>query len=115
MVSTCSNMYPPTTKSNAAPTRPKPRLSISYTTYVVDFHLRHLNRGVRGPTFDPVRSALITKYDRSLRPQMVTTPSTTVFLGNRAFLSSLLNSFAGLGIARRLGRFAARRRSQGDS
>ena len=88
---------------------------LGYTTYVVDFHLRHLSHGVKGPTFDPVRSALITKYDRSLRPQMVTTPSTTVFLGNRAFLSSVLNSFVVLGIARRLGRLAARLRPRGDS
>ena len=88
---------------------------LGYTTYVVDFHLRHLSHGVKGPTFDPVRSALITKYDRSLRPQMVTTPSTTVFLGNRAFLSSVLNSFVVLGIAKRLGRLAARLRPQSDS
>jgi hypothetical protein len=88
---------------------------LGYTTYVVDFHLRHLSHGVKGPTFDPVRSALITKYDRSLRPQMVTTPSTTVFLGNRAFLSSVLNSFVVLGIAKRLGRLAARLRPRGDS
>ena len=88
---------------------------LGYTTYVVDFHLRHLSHGVKGPTFDPVRSALITKYNRSLRPQMVTTPSTTVFLGNRAFLSSVLNSFVVLGIAKRLGRLAARLRPRGDS
>ena len=68
---------------------------LGYTTYVVDFHLRHLSYGVKGPTFDPVRQALIAKYDRSLRPQMVTTPSTTVFLGNRTFLGSILNSFVG--------------------
>jgi hypothetical protein len=88
---------------------------LGYTTHVVDFHLRHLSYGVKGPTFGPVRQALIAKYDRALRPQMVTTPSTTVFLGNRAFLGSILNSSLVLGIARRLGRFAARRRPRGDS
>jgi hypothetical protein len=88
---------------------------LGYSTFVVDFHLRHLSRGVRGPTFDPLRSDMIAKYNRSLRPQMVTTPSTTVFLGNRTFVSFILNSSVGLSIARRLGRFAARRRSRGDS
>jgi hypothetical protein len=80
---------------------------LGYTTYVVDFHLRHLSPGPKGPTFDAVRSAMIAKYNRSLRPQMVTTTTTTVFLGRQVVLSAVLNSFVVLGIARRLGRFAA--------
>ena len=88
---------------------------LGYSTYVIDFHLRHLSHGVKGPTFDPLRSAMIAKYGHSLRPQMVTTPSTTVFLGNGSFVSFILNSFVGQAIARRLGRFAARRRPRGNS
>jgi hypothetical protein len=88
---------------------------LGYSTYVIDFHLRHLSRGVKGPTFDPLRSAMIAKYSRSLRPQMITTPSTTVFLGNRTFVGFILNSFVGLTVARRLGHFASTRRSRGKS
>jgi hypothetical protein len=88
---------------------------LGYTTYVVDFHLRHLSYGVKGSTFAIVRSAMIAKYDRSLRPQMVTTPSTNVFLGRRAVLGAVLNSSVVLGIARRLGRLAATLRSRGNS
>jgi hypothetical protein len=88
---------------------------LGYSTYVIDFHLRHLSYGVKGPTFAPLRSAMIAKYGRALRPQLVTTPTTTVFLGNGTFVSFILNSFVVLGIARRLGRLAARRRSRGSS
>jgi hypothetical protein len=88
---------------------------LGYTTYVVDFHLRHLSPGPKGPTFDAVRSAMIAKYNRSLRPQMVTTTTTTVFLGRQAVLSAVLNSFVVLGIAKRLGRFAAGLRPGGNS
>jgi hypothetical protein len=81
---------------------------LGYAAYVVDFHLRHLSPGPKDPTFETIRASMIGKYSHSLRPQMVTTPTTTVFLGRRMIPSSLLNSFVVLSIARRVGRFAAR-------
>lgn len=88
---------------------------LGYTAYVVNFHLRHLSAGPKDPTFEAIRASMIEKYSHSLRPQLVTTPTTAVFLGRRVVLSSVLNSFVVLGIARRLGRFAARLRSRSDA
>lgn len=88
---------------------------LGYTTYVVDFHIRHLSWGKKGASFDPLRSSMIAKYGRSLRPQMITTPSTTIFLGRPTLLSAFLNHSIVTRIARRLGQLAARQDSQSKS
>ena len=87
---------------------------LGYSAYVVDFHLRHLSSGPKGSSYQTIRSALIAKHSRALRPRMVTTTTTVVYLGGPRALRSLLNSRIGLGIARRIGRVAAsfRRRPQ---
>ena len=84
---------------------------LGYTAYVVDFHLRHLSKGDKtrrgarnDPNFAELRSALIAKYRRAMRPRITTTSSTSVYLGRSMALSSALNAFFATNIARRLGR-----------
>jgi hypothetical protein len=83
---------------------------LGYSAYVVDFHLRHLSRGPKDPSYQDIRSALIAKHSRALRPRLTTTTTTFVFLGGPKALRSVLNSKVGLGVARRLGKLAAQLR-----
>lgn len=83
---------------------------LGYSAYVVDFHLRHLSRGDKArrgakndPNFAELRSALIAKYRRAMRPRITTTSSTAVYLGRSMALSSALNAFLATNIPRRFG------------
>ena len=85
---------------------------LGYTAYVVDFHLRHLSKGVKtrrggaknDPNFAELRSALIAKYRRAMRPRIATSPSTSVYLGRSALLSPVLNALLATNLPRRIGR-----------
>jgi hypothetical protein len=57
---------------------------LGYNSYVIDFHLRHLSRGVRDATFDKVRLAMVEKYGRALRPRLIQTNTTILVLGQSA-------------------------------
>jgi hypothetical protein len=83
---------------------------LGYSAYVVDFHLRHLSAGPQDPSYQEIRSALIAKHSRALRPRLTTTTTTFVFLGGPKAVRSVLNSKVGLGVARRIGGLAARLR-----
>jgi hypothetical protein len=84
---------------------------LGYTAYVVDFHLRHLSKGDKArratanePSFAEIRSALIAKYRRAMRPRIATTTTTAVYLGRSTALSPVLNALLATSIPRRLGR-----------
>jgi len=85
---------------------------LGYTAYVVDFHLRHLSKGVKtrrfaatnDPNFAELRSRLIAKYRRAMRPRIATSPSTAVYVGRSMGLSMVLNALLATSIPRRLGR-----------
>jgi len=84
---------------------------LGHTAYVVDFHLRHLSKGDKArrgartdPNFAELRSALIAKYRRAMRPRITTTSSTSVYLGRSMALSSAVNAFLATNLPRRFGR-----------
>jgi hypothetical protein len=84
---------------------------LGHTAYVVDFHLRHLSKGDKAQrgagndrNFAELRSALIAKYRRAMRPRITTTSSTSVYLGRSMALSSALNAFLATNLPRRFGR-----------
>ena len=80
---------------------------LGYTAYVVDFHLRHLSSGAskyESPGFAELRSALIAKYRRVMRPRTATTTTTAVYLGGSAAVSPVLNAVLATGIPKRFGR-----------
>jgi hypothetical protein len=79
---------------------------LGYTAYVVDFHLRHLSSGAGKykPDFAELRSALIAKYRRVMRPRTATTTTTAVYLGGPTAVSSVLNAVLATSIPRRFDR-----------
>jgi hypothetical protein len=79
---------------------------LGYTAYVVDFHLRHLSsgRGKYQPDYAELRSALIAKYRRVMRPRTATTTTTAVYLGGSRPFSPLLNAVLATSIPKRFGR-----------
>jgi hypothetical protein len=85
---------------------------LGYTAYVVDFHLRHLSEGVKtrraagknDPNFAELRSTLIAKYRRAMRPRVATSPVTAIYLGRSMGLSPILNALLATSIPRRFGR-----------
>jgi hypothetical protein len=64
---------------------------LGYNAYVIDFHLRHLSRGVRGQTFNRIRADMIAKYGRALRPRVIRSPSAVMVLLQSGLLSRVLN------------------------
>lgn len=52
-----------------------------WRAFVIDFHVEHLGRGSKGPSFIACRTALIAKYRRALRSRRVRTPSTWLVIG----------------------------------
>ena len=79
---------------------------LGYTAYVVDFHLRHLSSGASKyePGFAELRSALIAKYRRVMRPRTATTTTTAVYLGGSMALSPVLNAVLATSIPKRFAR-----------
>jgi hypothetical protein len=53
---------------------------LGHSAYVIDFHLRHLSAGVKDPTFDQIRLAMVEKYSRALRPRLIKTTTTILVL-----------------------------------
>jgi hypothetical protein len=76
---------------------------LGYNAYVVDFHLRHLSGGNKGLTYGKIRTDMIAKYGRALRPRMLATSSTLVFLRRRGILGRILNGYIFVGISKRVG------------
>jgi len=65
---------------------------LGWSSYVIDFHLRHLSPGVRDESLARSREALIAKYSRAFRRRWVTTPCETVFLSGTLLLAKSLSS-----------------------
>jgi hypothetical protein len=88
---------------------------LGYTAYVVDFHLHHLSKGDKAQrvtvkndpnfaNFAELRSALIAKYRRAMRPRIATTTTTAVYLGRSMAPSSVLNALLATSMPKRLDR-----------
>lgn len=84
---------------------------LGYSSYVIDFHLRHYSRGNADASFYRLRKEMVKKYQYAFRSRWVVTPFTDLFLSSSGLLSRLfLSPFAR--IPRSFARFvAARRRS----
>lgn len=63
-----------------------------HSTYVVDFHLRHLSAGTRDGSLASSRRRLVAKYSRALSWRWVMAPCELVFLSSVPWLSGLLSS-----------------------
>jgi hypothetical protein len=81
---------------------------LGYAAYVIDFHLRHLSSGggKHQPDYAELRSALIAKYRRVMRPRTATTTTTAIYLGGSRPLSPLLNAVLATSIPKRFGRLS---------
>jgi hypothetical protein len=84
--------------------------ALGYSSWAVDFHLRHLSGGVAGRDFRLGRAALIDHYRRAWRPRWVTTPSGSIYLTGSSLAAALLNTRLLAGARRRLGSVDASRR-----
>ena len=56
-----------------------------YTSYVIDFHLKHLGKGVINETFHACRRNLIKKYAHAFRPRWIQTTCARVYLSGATF------------------------------
>lgn len=65
---------------------------LGWTSYVVDFHLRHLSPGTKDRTLMESRAALIRKYSRAFRPRWVTTTCVSFLLGAGEAVGGVVNS-----------------------
>ncbi len=75
---------------------------LGYTTYVVDFHLRHLSPGTREPALGAARANLVRKYLRAFRSRWVMSPCELFFLSGSSFLTRLLSNEFAIRVHRRL-------------
>jgi hypothetical protein len=72
---------------------------LGYSTYVIDFHLEHLSRGVKGASFTAMEQAFVAKWGRALRPRLLQTTCSLVSLTGDS-LSRLIGRFAAPQLAR---------------
>ena len=49
---------------------------LGYTCYAIDFHLERKGEGTMGPDYYALRSDLLGKYEKALRPRWITTTTT---------------------------------------
>ena len=65
---------------------------LGYGAYVVDFHLQHKSPGTQDASFLGARDKLLQKYRHALRPRLVTTTCTDIYLGH-PLINGLINRF----------------------
>ncbi len=76
--------------------------TLGWSSYVIDFHLQHLSKGVKSEAFHACERAFRAKWSRALRPRWIQTTCSLLYLsgselGRRA-------GSAGTGLFRRLSR-----------
>jgi hypothetical protein len=54
---------------------------LGYSAYVIDFHLQHLSKGLRGAAFSESEATFCAKWSVALRPRWIQTPSALVHVG----------------------------------
>lgn len=59
--------------------------------YVIDFHLRHLSKGVLNPAFFDSKKRFIACYQQRLRSRWLRLPCTPIFLSGQIWLNRLAN------------------------
>ena len=74
---------------------------LGHSSYVVDFHLRHLSGGKLNLHFADARTQIAEKYSAALRPRWVRTTCTAFFITGNRWVSRLLNANFGLRWIRR--------------
>lgn len=72
-----------------------------HSSYVIDFHLRHLSAGTLDADFDASVEAFKAKYSRAFRSRWLESTCTTVFLSSTRLLSSLMDSRVGRSLGKR--------------
>ena len=65
---------------------------LGWSSYVVDFHLRHLSAGTKDQTLLDSRAALVKKYSRAFRPRWVTTTCVSFLLGAGSVFGGVVNT-----------------------
>ena len=63
---------------------------LGYSSYVIDFHLKHLGSGGASPSFLACREAFKEKWSRFSRQRAVQTPCTFMFLDRARWRQKLL-------------------------
>jgi hypothetical protein len=58
---------------------------LGYSSYVIDFHLKHLGKGIINETFHTCRKNLIEKYARAFRPRWIQTTCSRVYISGATF------------------------------
>lgn len=61
------------------------------TSYVIDFHLKHLSAGTVDERFYSIRDCLVQKYQVALRSRFVQTMITRFYISNSKVLNSIYN------------------------
>ncbi len=62
-----------------------------YSTYVIDFHILHKSGGFPNKSFYDTKDRFITQYQETLKPKMLRTPCTIMFLSSSKILNFLMN------------------------
>jgi hypothetical protein len=58
---------------------------LGYNAYVIDFHLKHLGKGIINQSFHDCRHNLIEKYARAFRPRWIQTTCSRVYISGAKF------------------------------
>ncbi|PLY05625.1 MAG: acyl esterase [Arcobacter sp.] len=62
-----------------------------FTTYVIDFHLRHKSGGFPNQSFYDTKDRFISQYQNAFESRFVRTPCTIMYISNNKFLNKLMN------------------------
>lgn len=76
---------------------------LGWSSYVVDFHLRHISSGSKDTSFFQIRKDMIRKYGRAFRSRWVATTNTILFLSGNFRVARALSAPIAIKIARFLG------------
>ncbi|XOB61347.1 glycosyltransferase family 2 protein [Campylobacterota bacterium DY0563] len=62
-----------------------------YSTYVIDFHLRHKSGGFPNKSFYDTKDRLVKQYTNAFKSRFVRTPCTIIYISNNGFLNKIMN------------------------
>ena len=88
--------------------------ALGYSSYVVDFHVRHLSGGSRDESLEQIRDAMIAKYRRFFRSRWIMSSCSIMYLSASRIKSAVLNQDLIVRLTRRLAHWWASRNDLGS-
>jgi hypothetical protein len=85
--------------------------TLGYSSWAIDFHLRHLSGGFAGEAFAANRRAMVASFRRAWRPRWITTTCGPVYLSGSALTAAFMNAPLVSRVVRRLNLAGRRERA----